>query len=122
MSAYLARLKRIDADNFINSPHKEVTKPTKEPFGTFDTSHKGHIVNNHSDKNAISNWWLLHFADLDPVQVAIWPPCNHADVLALNPQAIAAEPLPMQVLDVANDCPIDQCEGFNQTLNDVIES
>lgn len=41
----------------------------------------------------ISNWWLIHFVDIESVQVAIWPPCNHAEVLALNPRAIAAEPM-----------------------------
>ena len=39
----------------------------------------------------ISNWWLMHFIDRGPLQVAMWPPCNHADALAFNPTAIAAE-------------------------------
>ena len=47
----------------------------------------------------ISNWWLIHFVDLDPVQVAIYPPCNHADVLELNPTAIAAEPISSPIND-----------------------
>ena len=41
----------------------------------------------------ISNWWLMHFIDRGPLQVAMWPPCNHADALAFNPTAIAAEPI-----------------------------
>lgn len=45
----------------------------------------------------VSNWWLIHFADLEPVQVAIWPPSTHAEVLALNPQAIAAGPIPSPI-------------------------
>lgn len=51
----------------------------------------------HASGEVISNWWLIHFVDLDPVQVAIWPPCNHDSAMAFNPQAIAAEPIPSQV-------------------------
>ena len=97
MTSYLSRLKQIDADNFINTPCIEVSKPSKAPFGTYDTSLMGHIVKNNSDDEVISNWWLIHFTDLDPVQVAIWPPCNHADALAFNTQAIAAEPIPSPI-------------------------
>ena len=45
----------------------------------------------------ISNWWLMHFVDRDPVEVAIWPPCNHAGAIESYPNAIAAEPLPSPV-------------------------
>ena len=45
----------------------------------------------------VSNWWLLNFADLNPMQVAIWPPSTHADVLALNPKLIAAYPIPSPI-------------------------
>lgn len=45
----------------------------------------------------ISNWWLMHFADRHPVEVAIWPPCNKAGVFESYPQAIAAEPLPSPI-------------------------
>ena len=56
-----------------------------------------------TEKELISNWWLIHFIDSDPVQVAIWPPCNNTDALAFNPKAIAAEPLPPQVMEVTNE-------------------
>ena len=42
----------------------------------------------------ISNWWLMHFVDREPIEVAIWPPCNHAGAIESYPNAIAAEPLP----------------------------
>jgi len=45
----------------------------------------------------ISNWWLMHFVDRDPVEVAIWPPCNHAGAIESYPNAIAAEPLPSPI-------------------------
>ncbi len=54
-------------------------------------------VGNQASDEIISNWWLLHYADRESVQVAIWPPCNHGDVLALNPQTIAAEPIPSPI-------------------------
>lgn len=93
MSAYLAKLKQIDADNFINAAYTEPTEPTKGAFDGFVGEGMGHIVKNNNDIEIISNWWLIHFVDLEPVQVAIWPPCNHAEALAFNPQAIAAEPM-----------------------------
>lgn len=125
MSAYLARLKIIDTDNFINTANIEPTEPTKGGFDGFVGEGMGHIVKNNSDieinhpnndskkctigeptkptkeyEVIISNWWLIHFIDLDPVQVAIYPPCNHADVLELNPTAIAAEPIPSPIAEL----------------------
>lgn len=125
MSAYLARLKNIDADDFINTLYTEPTKPTEPTKGAFDGfvgEGMGHIVKNNSDmkiKNLndiskkytigeptepskahggiISNWWLISFAGLEPVQVAIWPPCNHAGAMAFNPTAIDAEPIPSPI-------------------------
>ena len=50
----------------------------------------------------ISNWWLIHFVDREPVQVAMWPPCNQASAFASYPNAIAAEPI---------HSPIDEAAG-----------
>ncbi len=50
----------------------------------------------------ISNWWLIHFVDLEPVQVAIYPPCNHAEALVLNPTAIAAEPIKSPINQISS--------------------
>lgn len=97
MSAYLARLKQIDNNNFINTPYTEPTEPTKGAFDGFDGSPMAHIVKNNGDSEVISNWWLIHFTDRDPVQVAMWPPCNHAGALASYPKAIAAEPIPSPI-------------------------
>lgn len=43
----------------------------------------------------------MHFIDIEPVQFAIYLPCNHADVLALNPQTLAAEPIISPINDEA---------------------
>jgi hypothetical protein len=50
----------------------------------------------------ISNWWLIHFIDIEPVQVAIWRPCNHSYVLAMNPKAIAAEPVKSPINEISS--------------------
>ncbi len=47
----------------------------------------------------VSNWWLIHYVDCEPVEVAIWPPCSQDEALALNPQAVAAEPISSPVSD-----------------------
>lgn len=39
-----------------------------------------------------SPWWLLHYPDRDPVEVACCPEATHADILERHPDAIAAEP------------------------------
>lgn len=90
------RLEKYSNANLANpaNAHQQNT-PT---LATLATSQ----VATPSDNEVVSNWWLIHFTDLDPVEVAIWPPCSHADALAFNPNAIAAEPLPPQVMEVAN--------------------
>jgi len=37
--------------------------------------------------------WLLHFADRNPLTVACTPAASHAEVLAIYPDALAAEPI-----------------------------
>lgn len=38
--------------------------------------------------------WLIHFLDRDPLEVIFAPAASHAEVLAAEPDAVAAEPLP----------------------------
>ena len=56
-----------------------------------------HKTNLNVSNEIISNWWLMHFIDRNPVEVAIWPPCNKAGAFESYPNAIAAEPLPPPV-------------------------
>lgn len=44
------------------------------------------------DTATASRWWLIHFPDRDPVEVACCPDATHADILARHPDAVAAEP------------------------------
>ena len=39
-----------------------------------------------------SCWWLIHYPDRDPVEVACCPDATHADILERHPDAVAAEP------------------------------
>ncbi len=108
---------------YSNAPAIHATYATSDTSNTVEVARVARVqVATPAESEVISNWWLIHFADLDPVQVAIWPPCSHADVLKSHPEAIAAEPLPPQVLDEDNNCLIDQSEKPNATLDDIIES
>lgn len=41
--------------------------------------------------------WLIHYRDKEPEQVCILPEPTHAEVLALYPDAVAAEPIPERI-------------------------
>ena len=45
-----------------------------------------------SDTATASRWWLIHYPDRDPVEVAYCPEATHADILERHPDAVAAEP------------------------------
>jgi len=40
-----------------------------------------------------STWWLVHFADREPVEVWTSPPATQAEILERRPDAVAAEPI-----------------------------
>ena len=44
------------------------------------------------DTATASRWWLIHYPDRDPVEVACCPEATHADILERHPDAVAAEP------------------------------
>ena len=44
------------------------------------------------DTATASRWWLIHYPDRDPVEVACCPKATHADILERHPDAVAAEP------------------------------
>jgi hypothetical protein len=73
----------LDAPRIARIARVQVASPI-----TTDLSGSGEVI---------SNWWLVHYTDIENVQVAIWPPCTHAEVLALNPNALDAEPIPSPV-------------------------
>lgn len=44
------------------------------------------------DTATASRWWLIHYPDRDPLEVACYPEATHAEILERHPDAIAAEP------------------------------
>ena len=44
------------------------------------------------DTATASRWWLIHYPDRDPLQVACCPEATHAEILEWHPDAVAAEP------------------------------
>lgn len=39
-----------------------------------------------------SRWWLIHYPDRDPLEVACCPEATHAEILELHPDSLGAEP------------------------------
>jgi hypothetical protein len=44
------------------------------------------------DAPTASRWWLIHYHNRDPVEVACSPEATHAEILERHPEAVAAEP------------------------------
>ena len=44
------------------------------------------------DTATTSRWWLIHYPDRDPLEVACSPEATHAEILERHPDAVAAEP------------------------------
>jgi len=44
------------------------------------------------DTATASRWWLIHFTDLDPLEVTCFPDATHAEILERYPDAVAAQP------------------------------
>lgn len=58
--------------------------------------HKAEIVEalkvGAGDTATGSRWWLIHYTDREPLELACSPPATHAEVLEQYPDAVAAEP------------------------------
>ncbi|WP_291981959.1 MULTISPECIES: hypothetical protein [unclassified Candidatus Accumulibacter] len=46
-----------------------------------------------NEKPRTASRWLIHFADREPLEVALSPAVSHAETLASYPEALAAEPI-----------------------------
>lgn len=44
------------------------------------------------DTATTSRWWLIHYPDREPLEVATCPPATHVEILEQYPDALAAEP------------------------------
>jgi hypothetical protein len=58
--------------------------------------HKAEIIDvlkvGAGDTATASRWWLIHYPDRDPLEVACCPEATHAETLERHPDAVAAEP------------------------------
>ena len=91
---------------YSNASCTSATYATPEPYKSLEVARVAQVQVATSNKldlatsnEIISYWWLMHFADRDPVEVAMWPPCNHASAIESYPDAIAAEPIPSQITE-----------------------
>ncbi len=60
----------------------------KSPQG--QTAHPAKV--SPGDTATASRWWLIHYPDRDPLEVACCPDATHAEILERHPDAVAAEP------------------------------
>ncbi len=51
-----------------------------------------------------STWWLVHYPDREPVEVACFPDVSHDEILERHPDAIAAEPIPLRSNETSRAC------------------
>ncbi len=102
LDALLERMEHRAADTPETpcNPDRVSAKPAPILACTLDTPDTPRSVNltheapNDGTRNTAtaSRWWLLHYADREPVEVACSPPATHAEILKRYPAAIAAEP------------------------------
>lgn len=60
------------------------------------------------DTATASRWWLIHYPDRDPLEVACCPEANHAEILERYPDAVAAEPFTPTIRQPS--APLTACE------------
>ncbi len=84
------RLKKYSSANANSANAPQQITPTLATLATLQLA-------TPAESEVISNWWLMHFDDREPVEVAIWPPCNQAGAFESYADAIAAEPLPSPI-------------------------
>jgi hypothetical protein len=78
--------------------HLEGGQARREKWAGIVKAHRDEVVEALKAASAPSgtsvHWrWLIHFADKEPVEVSFSPEVTHAEVLALYPAAVAAEPV-----------------------------
>lgn len=46
------------------------------------------------ETSTASCWWLIHYPDREPLELACYPDATHAEILERHPDAVVAEPIP----------------------------
>lgn len=83
--------RRAKNEFFSEAPPTECALDTPEKF-------------NGKEVSAASRWWLLHYPDREPGEVASFPPATHAEILERHPEAIAVEPIHHAGQEPARGC------------------
>lgn len=60
------------------------------------------------DTATVSRWWLIHYPDRDPLEVACCPEATLAEILERHPDAVAAEPFTPSIRQPSE--PLTACE------------
>jgi hypothetical protein len=68
-------------------------KPAPMLDCTRDIPDTSEIADTRSEAQPRRRAWLLHYADREPVECHVTPAATHAEMLAANPDALAAEPI-----------------------------
>ena len=45
------------------------------------------------DTASASRWWVIHYPDRDPLELAFYPEATYAEILEWHPESIRAEPV-----------------------------
>lgn len=76
----------------VATPHKSIPEPIPGPPAIVGAG------------DLASRWWLIHFPDREPLELACFPPATHAEILEHHPVAIAAEPFTPATPEPARAC------------------
>lgn len=102
MGRYLDALKKVEkvGDDYPNKP-KELEKGgilglLGTPPPRFEINNAANDGDQDNDNNRHYRW-LIHFPERDPVHTCCLPEPTHAEVMAMYPDAIAAEPMPERI-------------------------
>lgn len=82
-----------DTPDTSSNPQGYQRKPAPVKACTPDTPDTPKNINVCGDTATASVWWLLHYRDRNPLEIALTPPATHAQVLAWHPEAVAAIPI-----------------------------
>ena len=101
---FTALIRKRDSVNLATAiPATSATQPMR-PAGTVARIATVAVANPKEEQTAppakvgtggtstASRWWLIHYSDRDPLQVACCPEATHAEILEQYPDAVTAEP------------------------------
>ncbi len=90
--SYLDRLKGVNSEKRSPLLPQELQKA---PFDSFCSTPSGHFqkISPNVCSGIADRWWLIHYPDREPVEVANFPDATHAEILERHPESIAAEPI-----------------------------